>query len=69
MILWADPIGKVFSLEELQRFAALAIKYDILVLADEVYDALVFDKLEHVRIASIEGMWERTITVGSAGSE
>ena len=64
-----NPIGKVFSLDELQKFAALAIKYDLMVIADEVYDSLVFDQLEHIRVASLEGMWERTVTIGSAGSE
>lgn len=62
-----NPIGKVCSLAELQRLAQLCIKYDILVIADEVYDCLTFDGQEHIRIASIEGMWERTLTVGSAG--
>jgi len=38
-----------------------------LVLADEVYDCLTFDGKEHVRIAALPGMWERTLTVGSAG--
>ncbi|KAL4399904.1 arylformamidase [Malassezia pachydermatis] len=62
-----NPIGKVCTLEELQRLADLCIKYDILVIADEVYDCLTYDGHEHIRMASISGMWERTITVGSAG--
>lgn len=62
-----NPIGKVCTLEELQRLAQLCIKYDILVVADEVYDCLTYDGHEHIRIASLEGMWERTLTVGSAG--
>lgn len=62
-----NPIGKVCTLDELQRLAALCIKHDILVIADEVYDILTYDGQEHVRIAAIDGMWERTITVGSAG--
>lgn len=62
-----NPIGKVCSLEELQRLAQLCIQYDILVISDEVYDCLTYDGQEHIRLASIEGMWERTITVGSAG--
>jgi kynurenine aminotransferase len=62
-----NPVGKVFSLAELQEIAALCVKYDILVVSDEVYDCLTFDGHEHVRIASLEGMWDRTITVGSAG--
>ena len=62
-----NPIGKVCTLEELQRLAALCIKYDILVISDEVYDCLTYDDQEHIRIAAVDGMWERTITVGSAG--
>lgn len=62
-----NPLGKVFSLEELQRLASLCIKYDQLVVADEVYDILTFDNQPHIRIASLEGMWNRTITIGSGG--
>lgn len=62
-----NPVGKVFELEELQEIASLCIENDLLVIADEVYDCLTFDGREHIRIASLEGMWERTVTVGSAG--
>eukprot|EP01012_Entosiphon_sulcatum_P001772 TRINITY_DN10336_c2_g2_i4.p1 TRINITY_DN10336_c2_g2~~TRINITY_DN10336_c2_g2_i4.p1 ORF type:complete len:383 (-),score=78.17 TRINITY_DN10336_c2_g2_i4:116-1264(-) len=67
--------GKVWSREELDQLAAFAVKHDLLVIADEVYDRLVFkdskDSKEedhhHVRIGSLPNMWERTITIGSAG--
>lgn len=62
-----NPVGKVFSPSELAAISALCVKYDILVVADEVYDCLTFDGYNHTRIASFEGMWDRTITVGSAG--
>ncbi|GJJ07268.1 hypothetical protein Clacol_001468 [Clathrus columnatus] len=62
-----NPIGKVFTRTELERIAELARRHNLLVLADEVYDCIVFDQKEHVRIATLPGMWERTITVGSAG--
>lgn len=62
-----NPVGKVFSCSELATISALCVKYDILVVADEVYDCLTFDGYNHTRIASFEGMWDRTITVGSAG--
>ncbi|SPO41949.1 related to BNA3 - Arylformamidase [Pseudozyma flocculosa] len=62
-----NPIGKVASEAELGRLAALCIKHDLLVVSDEVYDCLTFDSKSHLRIAAFEGMWERTITVGSAG--
>ncbi|KAE8250186.1 hypothetical protein A4X13_0g4913 [Tilletia indica] len=62
-----NPLGKVFTEPELARLAALCIKYDLLVIADEVYDCLTYDGIEHIRLANFEGMWERTITIGSAG--
>ncbi|KAK0536264.1 DNA-directed RNA polymerase III subunit C1 (rpo31) [Tilletia horrida] len=62
-----NPLGKVYTEPELARLAALCIKYDLLVLADEVYDCLTYDGIEHIRLANFEGMWERTITIGSAG--
>ncbi|KAF8981514.1 1-aminocyclopropane-1-carboxylate synthase 1 [Cyathus striatus] len=62
-----NPVGKVFSRKELEDIAALAEEFNLLVMSDEVYDCLVFDNKEHVRIANLPGMWERTITVGSAG--
>lgn len=62
-----NPSGKVFTREELTAIAEICTKHDVLVLADEVYDCLTFDGTEHVRIAALPGMWERTLTVGSAG--
>lgn len=61
-----NPIGKVFSRQELEALSEICKKHDLLVLSDEVYEHLVIDG-EHVRIASLPGMWDRTITVGSAG--
>ncbi|KAE9410343.1 PLP-dependent transferase [Gymnopus androsaceus JB14] len=62
-----NPVGKVFTKAELEMIAGLAEKHNLLVMADEVYDCLVFDGKEHVRIANLPGMWDRTVTVGSAG--
>ncbi|KAI9104072.1 pyridoxal phosphate-dependent transferase [Phlyctochytrium arcticum] len=64
-----NPIGKVFRREELLAIADIAKEYDLLVLADEVYETLVFeDSVEQlIKFASLPGMFERTITVGSAG--
>ncbi|KAF9525715.1 pyridoxal phosphate-dependent transferase [Crepidotus variabilis] len=62
-----NPVGKVFTKDELIAIAALAEQFNLLVMSDEVYDCLVFDGKEHVRIASLPGMWDRTVTVGSAG--
>ncbi len=59
----ANPTGTVFSREELAEIAAVAIEHDLLVVADEVYDYIVYDGREHISIASLPGMRERTITL------
>ncbi|KAJ1999006.1 arylformamidase [Coemansia thaxteri] len=61
-----NPIGKVFSREELEQIGAIAARHNLLIVADEVYEHLTFG-VEHVSIATLPGMWERTVTVGSAG--
>lgn len=60
-----NPTGTVWTRGELQRLAALAIEHDLLVLADEVYEYIVFDGRSHLSLASLPGMWERTITVSA----
>lgn len=62
-----NPLGKVFKREELQMIADLCVEFDCLCISDEVYEWLTFDDSSHVRIASLPGMWDRTLTVGSAG--
>lgn len=62
-----NPLGKVYKTEELQMIADLCIKHDVLCISDEVYEWLTYDEAKHVKIASLPGMWERTITIGSAG--
>ncbi|CAK7303629.1 Kynurenine--oxoglutarate transaminase 3 [Vulpes lagopus] len=62
-----NPIGKVYTKEELQVIADLCIKYDTLCISDEVYEWLVYPGNKHLKIATFPGMWERTITIGSAG--
>ena len=61
-----NPTGKVFSKEELEIIAQIAIKNDLLVLTDEVYEFLTYNQ-QHIPIATIKGMKERTITVSSTG--
>jgi N-succinyldiaminopimelate aminotransferase len=61
-----NPTGSVFTRDELAAIAALAIKNDLLVVTDEVYEHLVFDG-EHVPIVTFPGMRERTVTISSAG--
>ncbi|XP_026161135.1 kynurenine--oxoglutarate transaminase 3 [Mastacembelus armatus] len=62
-----NPIGKVFTRDELQMIADLCIKHDTLCFSDEVYEWLVYKRQQHIKIATLPGMWERTITIGSAG--
>jgi len=61
-----NPTGMVLTRAETQAIADLAIKKDLLVVTDEVYEHLTYDR-EHVPIASLEGMRERTVCVSSAG--
>ena len=62
-----NPVGKMYSREELLTLAQIAQEHDLLVLSDEVYEWMTYDETRHVRIATLPGMWERTITLGSAG--
>ncbi|POY76012.1 hypothetical protein BMF94_0735 [Rhodotorula taiwanensis] len=62
-----NPIGKVFSEDELRGIGKIAEEHDLLILSDEVYDCLTFGGKEHVRIAALDDFWKRTVTIGSAG--
>ncbi|WP_347355017.1 pyridoxal phosphate-dependent aminotransferase [Intrasporangium sp.] len=62
-----NPTGKVFTRAELELVAALASEHDAWVVTDEVYEHLVFDGCEHVPMATLPDMFERTITISSAG--
>ena len=62
-----NPTGTVFDNATLQAIADLAIEHDLLVLSDEAYEHLTYDSVIHTPIATLPGMFERTITVGSAG--
>ncbi|GAB1286180.1 Kynurenine--oxoglutarate transaminase 1 [Apodemus speciosus] len=71
-----NPLGKVFSKTELELVADLCQKHDVLCISDEVYQWLVYDGHQHIsigicspwpRVASLPGMWDRTLTIGSAG--
>jgi N-succinyldiaminopimelate aminotransferase len=62
-----NPTGKVFTRAELAAVAAIAMAAELVVLTDEVYEHLVFGGAEHVSIASLPGMRERTLVVSSGG--
>jgi N-succinyldiaminopimelate aminotransferase len=62
-----NPTGTVFSRGELTLIAELCHEFDVLAITDEVYEHIVFDGDTHVRLATLPGMWERTLTLGGAG--
>jgi N-succinyldiaminopimelate aminotransferase len=62
-----NPTGKVFSRGELDLICALAREHDAWVLTDEVYEHLTFDGREHIPVAGLPGMRDRTLTSSSAG--
>ena len=62
-----NPTGKVFTRAELELVCELAREHDAWVVTDEVYEHLLFDGLQHVPVATLPGMAERTLTISSAG--
>ncbi len=62
-----NPAGTVFSRDELTFVAELCREHDVLAITDEVYEHVVFDGEAHVRLATLPGMRERTLTLGGAG--
>src|SRR3954466_14992560 len=62
-----NPTGRVLSRAELEGMAAVCVERDLLAVTDEVYEHLVFDGLEHIPLATLPGMAERTVTISSLG--
>jgi N-succinyldiaminopimelate aminotransferase len=62
-----NPTGTVFSRDELALIAELCQEFDVLAITDEVYEHVVFDGGTHIRLATLPGMRERTLTLGGAG--
>ncbi|SHE51095.1 pyridoxal phosphate-dependent aminotransferase [Streptoalloteichus hindustanus] len=62
-----NPCGAVFTREELSALAEVCREHDLMVISDEVYEHLVFTPGGHVPIATLPGMFERTVTISSAG--
>jgi kynurenine--oxoglutarate transaminase/cysteine-S-conjugate beta-lyase/glutamine--phenylpyruvate transaminase len=78
-----NPLGKVFTLDELTHIADLCKKWNVVCISDEVYEWLVYDSRKHTRmgkhstpklplhkifiVATLPDMWQRTLTIGSAG--
>jgi len=61
----SNPSGKVFTRDELETIARFAKKYDTFVITDEVYEHIVYEPYKHVYMASLPGMFERTISCSS----
>ena len=61
----SNPSGKVFTEHELRIIADLAVKYDIYVITDEVYEHIIYGPHKHVYIATLPGMRERTLMCSS----
>ncbi len=62
-----NPTGAVLTREELEAVAAVAVEHDLVVITDEVYEHLVFDGHTHIPLCTLPGMWERTVSISSAG--
>ncbi len=58
-----NPTGKVFTRAELEQVAALCRKWGVIAITDEIYEHILYDGAEHVGLASLEGMRERTVTI------
>lgn len=61
----SNPCGKVFTYDELKIIADLCKKYDAYVITDEVYEHIVYEPYKHIYMASLPGMFERTISCSS----
>jgi aminotransferase len=60
-----NPTGKVFAVEELETIAALCLERDLLAITDEIYEHITYDGHQHVPIATLPGMRERTVTISA----
>src|ERR1700689_861247 len=58
-----NPTGKVFTRAELELIRDLCIEFDVLAITDEIYEHILYDGTEHISMASLEGMWDRTVTI------
>lgn len=58
-----NPTGKVFTRAEMEHIAALCRKWDVIAVTDEIYEHILYDGAEHVTMAALEGMRERTVTI------
>ena len=59
----SNPSGKVWSRAEIEQLAEFSKRHDLFVFTDEIYEHFIFDSGEHISVASLPDMWERTITI------
>jgi aspartate/methionine/tyrosine aminotransferase len=60
-----NPTGKVFARAELELIRDLCVEFDVLAIADEIYEHILYDGVRHISIASLDGMTERTVTISA----
>src|ERR1700685_1450413 len=58
-----NPTGKVFTRAELELIRDLCVEFDVLAITDEIYEHILYDGTEHISMASLAGMWDRTVTI------
>ncbi len=58
-----NPTGKVFTRAELELIRDLCLEFDVLAITDEIYEHILYDGTEHISMASLDGMRERTVTI------
>jgi len=58
-----NPTGKVFTRAELELIRDLCVEFDVLAITDEIYEHILYDGTEHISMASLDGMRERTVTI------
>ena len=61
-----NPTGKVFNRNELTAIAELCLKWNVLAITDEFYEHIIYDDVEHIPMATLDGMSDRTITISGA---
>lgn len=62
-----NPAGRAFDVDEVEAVAAVCRRHDLIAVTDEVWERLVYDDRQHVSLAAVPGMFERTLKIGSAG--
>ena len=58
-----NPTGKVFSREELELIRDLCVEFDVIAITDEIYEHIIYDGVEHISMATLDGMRDRTVTI------